>query len=79
MGRHLKNPPILTDEDWMPTGKYKKGGDDPKKMEDVPAKYLMWLWDNEKAIPQVKQYIQDNLEVIKQQAKQEGYGSREEE
>jgi uncharacterized protein (DUF3820 family) len=31
----------MTDNDLMPFGKYKS-----TKMSDVPAKYLLWLWDN---------------------------------
>lgn len=31
----------LTDESEMPFGKHKG-----EKMKDVPAKYLLWLWDN---------------------------------
>lgn len=33
----------LTDQDLMPFGKYKDA-----KMEDVPARYLHWLWTNGK-------------------------------
>lgn len=31
----------MNDQSEMPFGKYKG-----KKMEDVPASYLLWLWDN---------------------------------
>jgi hypothetical protein len=33
----------LTDDDPMPFGKY---ASPPTKMRDVPASYLLWLWDN---------------------------------
>jgi len=53
---------VLTDESLMPFGKYQG-----KPMEDVPADYLMWLYDNEKCSEQVKAYIEDNMDVIKKQ------------
>jgi hypothetical protein len=31
----------MTDTDLMPFGKHRG-----KRMEDVPASYLLWLWDN---------------------------------
>ncbi len=31
----------MTDTDIMPFGKHKG-----RRMEDVPASYLLWLWDN---------------------------------
>jgi len=33
----------LTDDDPMPWGKYRG-----ERMEDVPAAYLLWLWNNGK-------------------------------
>lgn len=40
-------PPVkpLTDEDWIPLGKYAPGRGDQRKLKDVPASYLLWLWD----------------------------------
>ena len=49
----------LTDADPMPYGKYKG-----RPMEDVPADYLMWLIDNNRASPEVKDYIKDNIDVL---------------
>jgi len=37
----------LTDEDWMPFGKYGPGKGDPRKMKNVPSGYLIALWDKE--------------------------------
>lgn len=51
----------LTDNDLMPFGKYK--GD---KMINVPASYLLWLYENDKCNGTVKKYIEDNLDAIKQ-------------
>jgi uncharacterized protein (DUF3820 family) len=55
---------MLTDDSLMPFGKYK--GD---KMANVPAGYLMWLHDNNKCNAEVKAYIEDNLEVLKEEIK----------
>lgn len=67
MAREFKQPEPLKDNDLMPMGKYK--GD---KMEDVPAKYLLYMYENFDDLHLgVKQYIENNLDVIKQQAKSE--------
>jgi uncharacterized protein (DUF3820 family) len=69
MARELKSKEELSpleDEDLMPFGKYK--GD---KMQDVPAKYLLYINDMIGTNARVKQYIQANLEIIKLQAKNE--------
>ncbi len=52
----------LTDTSPMPFGKFK--GD---KMENVPAKYLLWLYNNNKCFGLVKDYIIDNLQVLEQE------------
>lgn len=52
----------MTDESLMPWGKYK--GD---KMINVPASYLLWLYDMGKVYGEVKEYIKENLDVIKVQ------------
>lgn len=50
----------LTDHSVMPFGKYKG-----KAMVQVPADYLIWLYDYNKCSGAVKQYIADNLQVLK--------------
>lgn len=55
----------MNDNSLMPYGKYK--GD---KMLNVPASYLIWLYENNKASVDVLAYIKDNLEVLKMQVKQ---------
>lgn len=50
----------MTDESIMPFGKYKG-----ENMADVPADYLLWLYENNKCNGDVKAYIEDNLQVIK--------------
>jgi len=48
------------DDDLMPYGKYKG-----VKMANVPASYLIWLYDNNKAANSVKFYIEENMEVLR--------------
>lgn len=56
----------LNDESLMPFGKYKG-----EKMANVPASYLMWIYDNNKCSAEVKEYINDNMDVLKQEIKNE--------
>jgi uncharacterized protein (DUF3820 family) len=44
----------------MPFGKYKG-----EKMANVPADYLLWLYENGKCFGDIKKYIVDNLDSIK--------------
>lgn len=55
---------MLTDESLMPWGIHKG-----KKMANVPAPYLLFLYENNKCDAQVKEYITDNLDVLKQETK----------
>lgn len=50
----------LTDKSLMPYGKYKG-----VEMANVPADYLLWLYDNEKCSNEVKDYIVENLEILR--------------
>jgi uncharacterized protein (DUF3820 family) len=52
----------LTDNSPMPWGKYK--GD---KMVNVPASYLLWLHENNKCGGDVKEYIIENLDVLRKE------------
>jgi uncharacterized protein (DUF3820 family) len=54
----------FTDQSPMPFGKYKG-----KSMVSVPADYLLWLHDNHKVNGAIKQYITDNLQVLKGETK----------
>jgi uncharacterized protein (DUF3820 family) len=56
----------LTDESLMPFGQYKG-----KQMADVPASYLMYLYDSKIKPGDVRDYIVDNLEVLKEQVKRQ--------
>ena len=40
-----------------------------KKLIDVPASYLIWLYDNDKCSWALKEYIRENMDVLKSQAK----------
>jgi uncharacterized protein (DUF3820 family) len=51
---------MLTDQDIMPYGKHKG-----KKMANVPAAYLIWLHENDKCTDEVREYISENIEVLK--------------
>jgi uncharacterized protein (DUF3820 family) len=57
----------LTDESLMPWGKYKG-----YKMENVPASYLIHLYEENKCDKQVKDYILENLDFLKLEVKQNG-------
>ena len=59
----------LTDESPMPYGKYKG-----RPMEDVPADYLIWLVDNQRASPEVMGYVEENREVLNKEIKEKGHG-----
>lgn len=49
----------LTDDSPMPFGKFKG-----EKMANVPASYLLWIYDNDKCSKEVKVYIKDNFDVL---------------
>lgn len=61
---------VLTDYDRMPFGQHKN-----EKMANVPAKYLLWLYDEwTQPNPRfgfvnkdVKAYIEENMDVLKQE------------
>lgn len=50
----------MNDESLMPFGKYKG-----EKMANIPPDYLIWVYDNGKVYGDVKDYIKDNLDVLK--------------
>lgn len=50
----------MNDSSIMPFGKYKG-----KEMANIPPDYLLWLYENSNCYGEVKQYIKDNLDVIK--------------
>lgn len=72
---------LLTDECLMPFGVHKD-----KEMQNVPASYLMYLWDkNEEAfrinqlsgnLKSVMIYIDDNMQVLRKEIKERKYEIR---
>ena len=50
----------MKDSDKMPFGIHKD-----KQMINVPASYLIWLYENDKCYGDVKTYIVENLDVLK--------------
>ena len=52
----------FTDTSLMPFGLHKD-----KKMINVPAHYLLWLYETNKCSGELKEYIIDNLDVLKEE------------
>ena len=52
----------LTDKSIMPFGKHKGVA-----MANVPAQYLIWLYENDKCNSEVKEYIEDNMDILKKE------------
>ena len=61
----------LDDNSFMPFGEFKG-----HKMANVPSKRLLWYWDNQNRMtkqnyPEVYEYIENNLDVIKEEVYRE--------
>lgn len=52
-------PYQMTDVDLMPFWVHKG-----TKMIDVPAEYLIWLYENDRCSPNVKAYIEDAMDFL---------------
>lgn len=50
----------LTDQSPMPYGKHQGTA-----MANVPAQYLLWLYENQKCTHEVREYITDNLDALR--------------
>ena len=50
----------MKDETLMPFGKHKG-----KKLANVPASYLLWLFDQDWIKPDMKLYINENMDALK--------------
>lgn len=61
---------MLTDNDLMPFGKYKG-----EKLANVPASYLLWLYDNNKCNQYLREYIEDNMDVLNEEIKKNSRNS----
>lgn len=55
---------ILDDESPMPYGKH-----EGKAMIDVPADYLLWLYDNDRCSGSVKAYIEECIDALRKEVK----------
>lgn len=53
----------MTDEDLMPYGMY-----EGTKMANVPAEYLLYMYDEGKCTAEVKAYVEDNYDLLKEEA-----------
>jgi uncharacterized protein (DUF3820 family) len=51
----------MNNESLMPFGKH-----EGKKMANVPASYLLWLYDNG-CFGDIKEYIEDNMDSLKKE------------
>lgn len=49
----------MTDQDIMQFGKNKG-----KKLANVPADYLIWLYDNNKCYGNLRRYIKENYDLL---------------
>jgi uncharacterized protein (DUF3820 family) len=49
----------LDDNSIMPYGKYRG-----KKMIEVPEEYLIFLYEENKCSDEIKEYVEDNLDVL---------------
>jgi len=56
----MSKTPYLSDESLMPNWSKYSG----RKMANVPASYLLWIHDNNKCTPDVKEYIERNMYAI---------------
>lgn len=53
----------MGDTSIMPFGKYKG-----EKLANVPASYLLWLHKENKCFGELKKYIEDNMDGLKQES-----------
>lgn len=53
----LKEEPIIK------YGKY-----EGKKVSQIPAEYLIWLYENDRCSPMIKDYVKKNLSILKMEA-----------
>ena len=49
----------MTDNSIMPYGKHQG-----KELANVPADYFIWMYDNDKLIGSLKQYVEENMDAL---------------
>ena len=54
----------MEDDDIISFGAHKG-----KRLIDVPASYLLWLYDNDKCFGELRDYIIENLKVLRKEVK----------
>lgn len=58
----------LTDKSRMP----QRGKHHGHKMEEIPAAYLLWIVEQSFCLRNVKQYVEDNRDVLENDGKTSG-------
>ena len=53
---------IMNDNSRMPFGKYKN-----EKLANVPPDYLLWLYENSNIYGELKNYIKQNIDILKEE------------
>ena len=61
--KRRQNSSDNTTDAQMPFGKYKG-----QELSEVPDSYLLWLYENGKCFGELRRYIEDNLDAIKENA-----------
>lgn len=61
-----QRPSVYTDDTVLDFGIHKG-----KRLEDVPASYLLYLYENGKSFGALHAYIKDNLDVLVKQFQEE--------
>lgn len=56
----------ITDNSLMPYGKYKG-----KKMANMPASYLLWMYRNDKLFKALEVYVEENMDALEKEEKEE--------
>ena len=54
------------DNSLMPYGKYKG-----KKMANIPASYLLWMYRNDKLFKALEVYVEENMDALEKEEKEE--------
>lgn len=52
----------VTDNTIMPFGKFKG-----EKMANIPAKYLLWLYEQSWYTGAIRKYIKENIDILKKE------------
>lgn len=56
----------ITDNSLMPYGKYKG-----KKMANISASYLLWMYRNDKLFKALEVYVEENMDALEKEEKEE--------